>query len=314
MENIKRNLFGFLQAAISFLIILCAFFPYVDDFIQGSDLKIPAITSFTFFFTQETYTGDKETHIGAFFVAFIMLQVLNIFVQTKKNIGLSAIVTSLFGLIPIILLNNFIKDLEIEIGRHIFKYQFGFYFIVILMAMQILVQLGALFAMLSNQDTEAYAIQSDETGEPTKPAEPVNSYKYEVTPTPKPEPALEPELALESTPEPEIEPAAALEPKPAPQVLEPTLDSELGSLRAEAEALRAAHERMKAEEEKARLEKERLERERLEKERIEEELRIQKARAEQLEKERIEKENLKKEIEELKKLLQRQKENLESNQ
>ena len=320
VANFKRNIFGYLQAAISFLIILCTFFPYIENFLTTkSGCKTSAIASFTAFFTSGMYTIDKGMFIGILFVVFILSQVINIFVQVKKNIGLVAIVTSLFGLIPIILLNNHIGNLG---GSFHFKYQFGFYCIVVLLALQMFVQLGALFALLDNQSKEAYAIPSDEPDESPRqtksvePVEPVETVKSveSVEPTETIEtiepadPAHSDKHDVPATPEQEVEQ------EQEPQLVEPTSDSELESLRAEAEALRAEHERIKAEEEKARLEKERLERERLEKERQEEELRRQKARAEQLERERIEKENLKKEIEELKKLLQKQKENLESNQ
>ena len=248
MGHTKNNNYGYVQAVISFLIILCTFFPYVEDFIIGSEYKLPAITSFTWFFTQETYTGDKETHIGAFFVAFIMLQILNIFVQTKKNIGLVTIATSLFGIIPIVLLNNFIGDLENEYNFHSinYKYQFGFYFIVVLMGAQILVQLSAFFATLSNQYQGTYTTPSKE---PEKPKEQYTATVYA--------------------------------PQPKPQVTQSTSDIELERLKAEAEALRAEQARIKAEEERARLEKERIE-----KERLKEEYRQLKAQAEQLERER----------------------------
>ena len=212
-----------------------------------------------------------------------MLQILNIFVQTKKNIGLVTIATSLFGIIPIVLLNNFIDDLETKFNflSINYKYQFGFYFIAVLIGAQILVQLSAFFATLSNQYQGTYTTPSKE---PEKPKEQYKATMY----------------------------------APQPQVTQPVSDSELERLRAEADALRAEQARIKAEEERARLEKERIE-----KERLKEEYRQLKAQAEQLERERLEKErlekerrekeNLKKEIEELKKLLESQKKNQDSN-
>lgn len=295
MESKKSNRLGYVQAIISILIILCTFIPFIEDLVSGNDENsVSAVASFSSFFIGESeVTGEKETHIGAFFLVFIMLHLINIFVQTKKNIGLLAIAVSLFGIIPILLLNNYVGDVESYINSSIsnyqyqwdydtpfakieYEYQFGFYFIVVLMAIQVLAQLASLFITISNQNQEISAISNEE-------------------PVQKDE-----------------QPTVDAEPVPQPQVLQVTHDNELDALRAEAEALRKEQARIKAEEERQR-----AEREMAEKRQLEEELRQLKAKAEELErerlekerieKERIEKENLKREIEELKKMLEKQK-------
>lgn len=294
MDSKSTNRLGYTQALISILIILCTFIPFVEDFVsQNEENNIPAVLSFTSFFIGESgVTGEKETHIGVFFVIFIMLHLINIFFQTKKNIGLLAIVVSLFGIVPILLLNDYIGDVESSfnnlsrsyqwdydlplVGKTEFDYQFGFYFIVVLMAVQTILQIASFFITISNQNREFSAIKSEE---------PIQNSEQN---------AVEAEPALQ------------------PQVVQLTQDNELEALRAEAEALRKEQERIKAEEERKRVEKEMAE-----KRQLEEELRQLKAKAEELErerlekerieKERIEKENLKREIEELKKMLEKQK-------
>ena len=290
--NNKKN---YAQVLISFLIILFIFVPFVENF-NGGTADLPAITSFSLFFCGESQI-TKETHtaIGVCFVIFILLQLVNIFVQSKKSVNIYAIATALFGIIPLILLNNYIADVESEANSGIreynervsyyggdnyleeveIEYEWGFYVIIVLMAMQVIIPFISSLIQISYQSNP----------EPTTLSP--NTTQHEITP------AMDCKADI----------------KPLSSQLEP--DGELAALRAEAEALRAEQARIKADEERA------------EKERLEEEFRRLKAQAELLEKERLEKEkqekerlekeNLKNEIAKLKELLERQKNNPESN-
>lgn len=90
MENSKTNIKAYIQAAISFLLILCTFLPYSDSgeslcYMLGMQFKIPLI--------------------GFLFIVYFMLHVLNIFLQSRKYYNVLPIVLGVIGLIALVIID-----------------------------------------------------------------------------------------------------------------------------------------------------------------------------------------------------------------
>lgn len=259
----KNNALGYLQAAISFFIILFTFLPYIDISVEYYHKDVSAMTSYT-----ELFIEDEKVHIGVFFVLFILIQYLNIFIQSKKNSAF-AIFSGLFGLIPILMMHFYIDDIESETNKYYsyinYNYTFGFYFIVVLTAAQAVLQTIAFLAKLNISSSHSVGQASS--------GNMLNELRVE---TEKLKKQLEMQEAQEAH-------------SPEKNATEQLIEKE----RLEKEQLQDEYIQLKAKAEQ--MEKERIEKERLEKEQLQKEYQQLKAKAEQMERERLERERLEKE-------------------
>lgn len=287
MTSIKNNKFGNIHALISFLTILSLFMPYAGDSMNDSE---SAMEVFTFFFV-----CSHKTHIGAIFVIFVLSQMVNIFVQSKKNISALAFTTGVIGILAILLMHGHIHETEASMNsfneynyssysyydnpRYKVEYKFGFYIMIVLIFAQITTQL---IAVLKNQNK----ILIQENQSPT-------SYTYsQDTYSPVQHIGHEGAVPQSTDNQTKIETAAEED------------ENEIEEVRAETERLRMECRMLiaqKEELEKTQLENKRAENEKIETERLKaEELEQDRLRQEELEKEIQEKELLEKEYLELK--------------
>lgn len=287
MRQNRNNALGYFQAAISFFIILFTFLPYFDASVGYHHSDISAMTSYT-----ALLIGEK-VHIGVFFVIFILIQYLNIFIQSKKNSAF-AIFSGLFGLIPILMMHFYIDDIESETNEYKnYNYTFGFYIIVVLAAAQTVLQTIAVLAKLN--------ISSSHSAGQASSGNMLNELRTETE-------ELKRQLEMQ-----EAQGAHSQEKTDTERLIEKE--------RLEKEQLQDEYMQLKAKAEQ--IEKERIEKERREKELLQKEYQQLKAKAEQmererlererLEKERLEKEHLQKEIIRLKELLKKNETENETN-
>lgn len=288
----RNNALGYFQAAISFFIILFTFLPYIDIAEGYYHDDISAMTSYT-----QLFVKDEKVHIGVFFVIFILIQYLNIFIQSKKNSAF-AIFSGLFGLIPILMMHFYIDDIESEANEYYYdsinyNYTFGFYIIVVLAAAQTVLQTIAVLAKLN--------ISSSHSAGQASSGNMLNELRTETE-------ELKRQLEMQ-----EAQGAHRQEKTGTERLIEKE--------RLEKEQLQDEYMQLKAKAEQ--IEKERIEKERREKEQLQKEYQQLKAKAEQmererlererLEKERLEKEHLQKEIIRLKELLKKNETENEAN-
>lgn len=140
MEFTKNNKTGYTQAIISMLIIFCTFMPFYKGGIDNGYYSYYKTTSAMLEFTT-FLAADLKTHIGVFFVISIMLQLVNILVQPRRNNATLPIVAGLTGGISILMLHSQIDDAE-KNGVKI-TYLWGFFLLLALMALQIIIQITA---------------------------------------------------------------------------------------------------------------------------------------------------------------------------
>ena len=261
MKFTKNNKIGYLQAIISFFIVESAFLPFVHE---NSHSAVSAIWAFTSFLT-----FDFKTEMGVFFVIFIMLELINIFVQSKKNIGILTIITAGSGIIPLTMYNSYLNSLEIWHP----EYQYGFYLIVVMLSLQAVIQVLAFLQYLSKQtEMETATDYTTPVELEEKPIEQITeNRKIEIKANN--EEIRNTEVAAEEVENLELE------------------DNEQEVLEAEAETLRAQQAMLKEAEEM----KQQYEKEKQEKEQLEEEYRMLKEKAEQVKKEQEEKERIERE-------------------
>lgn len=126
MEIPKQKAIAYAQAAISFLLILCTFLPYLVA--KDGDGSVPL--SFIGSNFIQDYIDTKFKLLGYLFVAYMMAHAANIFVQAhRSNRGLSAIL-AIIGFIALIVIHVLLDDTTFfEDG----KYGIGFYLIIILL-------------------------------------------------------------------------------------------------------------------------------------------------------------------------------------
>ena len=282
MGHTKSNYIGYIQAVISFLIIMCVFLPFlilnlgVDNHSYGFDYYYEKFSLFKLI--KEVLDNDDIMHIGVIFVIFISLQIVNILTQLKKNNAFIPIFAGLFGIISIFISFNSLNDYFDNLGNSYYGTRcscstdegFGSFVIFALAALQVTVQLIAiLYKKIKKEKMPAISTAS--------------SFLYN-----------------SSASQSKSEIPTYVQPQACPQTTEAESDSELVALRAEAERLKKLQEA----------------REKTEKESLEEELRQLRAKAEQMERERIERERLERERiekEELRKEIARLKEMLGNN-
>lgn len=116
MEFTKNNKLGYVQAAISFAIILISIFlpySYIEEYVPS--IQLYEISHFSIFL--------MDYIVSRFFVAiFFLLLVVNIFVQSKKSFGWLSLGVAALGFITII-----VSHFEYQSG-----YSIGFYLILLL--------------------------------------------------------------------------------------------------------------------------------------------------------------------------------------
>lgn len=115
MEFTKNNKLGYLQAAISFVIILLALFAtYCHTHVYDARMQIHEDWKFPMVIVD--VVSNK-----VIVAIFILLLVVNIFVQSKKSLSGLSLAVAIFGGITLLMLNS-----EFHTG-----YSYGFYMIMI---------------------------------------------------------------------------------------------------------------------------------------------------------------------------------------
>lgn len=138
MEFTKNNRTGYTQAIISILIIFCTFMPFYKGGIDNGYYSYYKTTSAMLEFT--TYLAiNKKVYLGIFFVISMMLQLINIFAQPRKNNAILPILAGITGGISILMLHSQIDEVE-KNGIKI-SYSWGFFLMLALMALQIIIQI-----------------------------------------------------------------------------------------------------------------------------------------------------------------------------
>lgn len=136
MEFTKNNKTGYTQAIISMLIIFCTFLPFAKPTIENGWDTYHRTTSAMLEYTT-FLAADKKTYIGVFFVISMMLQLVNILVQPRRNNATLPIVAGLTGGISILMLHIQIDKVENE--HYYIDYTWGFYLMLILYATQAMI-------------------------------------------------------------------------------------------------------------------------------------------------------------------------------
>ena len=192
MEFTKNNRTGYTQAIISILIIFCTFMPFYKGGIDNGYYSYYKTTSAMLEFT--TYLAiNKKVYLGIFFVISMMLQLINIFAQPRKNNAILPILAGITGGISILMLHSQIDEVE-KNGIKI-SYSWGFFLMLALMALQIIIQI------ISNKEADEEKLTHDDIEklfkqEETSPCEKDKDLTAEVTPETEsaaaaPEPAVQ---------------------------------------------------------------------------------------------------------------------------
>lgn len=142
MKFKPNNASGYWQVLISFLLILCTFLPYLNvHYIYWESRTASAMSEFS-----RILTYGEDIHIGLFFAAFVILQFVNIFTQSKKSNAFVAILAGAAGILSILISNNKINEIKPLNEDFEITYGWGFYPFIALMALQILTPIILLLA------------------------------------------------------------------------------------------------------------------------------------------------------------------------
>ena len=155
MKFKPTNTRSYLQVLISFLLLMSIFLPYLNyDYndaygISGTSSAISEFSSIL--------TDDEDIHIGLFFAAFVILQFVNIFIQSKKSNAFVAILAGAAGILSILISNNKINEIKLLNEDFEITYDWGFYIFIALMALQILTPI---ILLLAKQNREVAAVEN----------------------------------------------------------------------------------------------------------------------------------------------------------
>lgn len=155
MKFKPTNTRSYLQVLISILLLMSIFLPYLNYYYNdayGISGTSSAISEFSGIFI-----NNEDIHIGLFFAAFVILQFVNIFIQSKKSNAFVAILAGAAGILSILISNNKINEIKLLNEDFETTYGWGFYPFIALMALQILTPI---ILLLAKQKRQVVAVEN----------------------------------------------------------------------------------------------------------------------------------------------------------